>query len=112
MAEIKNVDPNEARRMVDDGALLLDVREDVEWEAGHALDATHVPMSALSERSGEIPAGQVVVCVCRAGGRSAAVADALSQAGWEVVNLAGGMEAWAASGLPVVTESGAPGAVV
>ena len=111
MAEIRNVQPEEARRMADEGALLLDVREVEEWTAGHAPDATLIPMSTLSERASEIPRDQVVVCVCRVGGRSAAVTDALVQAGWEAVNLAGGMEAWAAAGFPVVTEDGSPGRV-
>jgi rhodanese-related sulfurtransferase len=112
MAEIRNVTPEEARRLAEEGALLLDVREAEEWVAGHAPDASHLPMSALSDRAAEIPQDRVVVCVCRVGGRSAAVTDALAQAGWEAINLAGGMEAWAAAGLPVVTDEGAPGQVV
>ena len=111
MAEIRHVLPDEARRMADEGALLLDVREIEEWVAGHAPDATHIPMSARSDRASEIPRDRVVVCVCRVGGRSAAVTDALAQAGWEAVNLAGGMEAWAAAGLPVLTDEGGPGHV-
>lgn len=111
MAEIRNVMPDEARRMADEGALLLDVREAEEWVAGHAPDATHIPMSTLSDRASEIPQDRVVVCVCRVGGRSAAVTDALAQAGWETVNMAGGMQAWAAAGLPVVTDGGSAGYV-
>lgn len=111
MAEIRNVLPDDALRMADEGALLLDVREVEEWTAGHAPAATLIPMSTLSDRAAEIPRDRVVVCVCKVGGRSAAVTDALTQAGWEAVNLAGGMEAWAAAGLPVVTDDGAPGRV-
>jgi rhodanese-related sulfurtransferase len=93
----------DAIQAVADGAFLLDVREDFEWAAGHAADAVHVPMSTLAGRTSEIPTGRTIVCVCHVGARSAAVADALNRAGWTAVNMAGGMQAWEAAGLPVVT---------
>ena len=112
MPAVPDVTPQEAVRLVADGALLLDVREPHEWEAGHAPAAAHLPMSALAGRAEELPDDRLIVCVCHVGGRSAAVADALARAGWRAANLAGGMEAWAAAGLDVVTDAGAPGRVV
>jgi len=100
-----------AADLVRGGALLLDVREDHEWAAGHAPGAIHLPMSRLAEEATRLPADQKIVCVCHLGGRSAMVASALAGAGWETVNLAGGMEAWHAAGLPVVTDDGQPGTV-
>ena len=88
--------------MVGAGAVLLDVREDDEWAAGHAPQATHMAMSRLNAEYELLPTGRQIVCVCHVGARSAAVADALRRAGWDAVNLAGGMEAWEAAGLPVV----------
>lgn len=88
--------------VLSDGALLLDVREKVEWDAGHAPDAVHLPMSEISARAGEIPVDRLIACICHVGGRSAAVADALNRGGWRAVNVIGGMEAWEAAGLPVV----------
>jgi rhodanese-related sulfurtransferase len=87
-------------------ATLLDVREDGEWRAGHAPDAVHIPMSAITERVSEIPEGCVYV-ICRSGHRSAQVAAWLVAQGHEAVNVAGGMQAWAASGLPMIAEGGA-----
>jgi rhodanese-related sulfurtransferase len=98
---LREVSAAEARELVAAGAMLLDVREDDEWAAGHAPEATHVPMSQLNARVDEVPNDRLVVCVCHVGARSAAVADALNRAGWQAVNLAGGMNAWAAAGLPV-----------
>jgi rhodanese-related sulfurtransferase len=92
---------------------LLDVREDDEWAAGHAPTAKHIPMSAFVARREELgaPEGPVYV-ICRAGSRSAQVAQYLIQNGVEAVNVTGGMQAWAAAGKPVVTDTGDAGAVI
>jgi rhodanese-related sulfurtransferase len=91
-------------------AALLDVRENDEWAAGHAPGAVHVPMGQILQRLDELatafPEGPVHV-VCRSGGRSARVATYLMQAGWDAVNVEGGMRAWAAAGRPMVAESSA-----
>ncbi len=92
--------------------ILLDVREPEEWDAGHAPRARSLPMSQLSERVTELPQDTQIICVCHLGGRSAAVSAALNRAGFDAVNLSGGMAAWQAAGLPVVTDSGAPGDVI
>jgi rhodanese-related sulfurtransferase len=95
-------------------AFLLDVREDDEWEAGHAPDAHHIPMHDLLARLDEIPTDSNVVVACRMGGRSAQVTAYLRAQGWDgVVNLDGGMYAWQAAGLPVQRPGGAgPGTVI
>ncbi|MHC0430703.1 rhodanese-like domain-containing protein [Streptomyces sp. O3] len=99
-----------------DGDFLLDVREDDEWRAGHAAGALHVPMSEFAARYGElteaVPQDGTVYVLCRVGGRSAQVAQYLIQQGVNAVNVDGGMQAWAASGRPVVDDQGQPGAVV
>ncbi|MGI4895712.1 MAG: rhodanese-like domain-containing protein [Janthinobacterium lividum] len=86
-------------------AVLLDVREDDEWEAGHAAGAFHIPMGEVPQRLGELPAGELHV-VCRAGGRSQRVAEWLQGNGRDVVNVEGGMGAWAEAGRSMVSESG------
>jgi rhodanese-related sulfurtransferase/glyoxylase-like metal-dependent hydrolase (beta-lactamase superfamily II) len=95
-----------ARALVDDGALLLDVREPDEWDVEHAFAAVLVPMAQVKAHADELPRDRRIVVVCRSGGRSAAVTDALRAWGFDAVNLAGGMCAWVAAGLPVV--QGAP----
>ncbi|MFI5522130.1 rhodanese-like domain-containing protein [Streptomyces platensis] len=95
---------------------LLDVRENDEWEAGHAEGALHIPMSEFVARYGELTeaapdAGKVYV-LCRVGGRSAQVAQYLIQQGIDAVNVAGGMQAWEAAGRPVSDGKGGSGAVI
>jgi len=92
---------------VPDGAWLLDVREDDEWAAGHAPGARHVPLGELSARAAEVPQDQPVYVICRSGVRSGRAAQALAAAGWEAINVAGGMQDWAAAGRPMTTDSGA-----
>lgn len=108
-SELPTVSVAEAVRLTRADALLLDVREDHEWDAGHAPQAVHVPMSRIAERVNELPTDRQIVCVCHVGARSAAVAEALNRAGWQAVNLDGGMAAWEADGQPVVTDEGTPG---
>lgn len=110
MQPVPEVDPEAAKHLADEGALLLDVREDDEWAAGHAPGATHLRLGVLAQQ--RPPAdGRRVVAVCRSGGRSAKATEALRAWGYDAVNLAGGMQAWAAAGLPVVTDDGTPGTV-
>jgi rhodanese-related sulfurtransferase len=89
------------------GLLVLDVREDDEWDAGHVEDSLHIPLMALGERVTEIGAGQVLV-VCRSGHRSAHATAYLVEQGLDAVNLEDGLMAWHAAGRPLVTETGRP----
>ncbi|MFF4603812.1 rhodanese-like domain-containing protein [Streptomyces sp. NPDC001339] len=95
---------------------LLDVREDDEWEAGHAEGALHIPMSEFVGRYGELtekaPEGGKVYVLCRVGGRSAQVVQYLLQRGIDAVNVAGGMQAWEATGRPVSDGKGGTGAII
>jgi DMSO/TMAO reductase YedYZ molybdopterin-dependent catalytic subunit/rhodanese-related sulfurtransferase/glyoxylase-like metal-dependent hydrolase (beta-lactamase superfamily II) len=100
-----------AGSLAEGGAVLLDVREPGEWSTGHAPGAVLIPMGEVQARRDELPQAKRLVVVCRSGGRSAAITDALRAHGYDAVNLTGGMCAWAAAGLPVVieaTERGAP----
>lgn len=92
--------------------MLLDVREQGEWDAGHIAEAVHIPMGELGARRDELPTDRVIVCVCRSGQRSAMVTSALTDAGYQAENLDGGMYAWVEQRLPVVTDEGEDGRVV
>lgn len=107
-----SVRPHDVRALLEQGALLLDVREQAEWKAGHAPKAHHIPLGQLARRVRELPEGRQIVTVCRSGARSARAARLLAGQGRTVANLAGGMNAWAAQGLPVVANGGRRGAVV
>ena len=90
-----------AARAGEDQPLVLDVREDWEWEAGHIAESVHIPLGELGSRIGELPGDRPIVVVCRSGSRSQMVADAMAEAGWDTANLAGGLLAWHAAGLPL-----------
>lgn len=88
-----------------DDLVVLDVREQDEWDHGHIAGALHVPMTELPGRREEVPESQVLV-VCRVGGRSLQVTHWLNQLGVDAVNLDGGMIEWAAAGRAYVSETG------
>jgi rhodanese-related sulfurtransferase len=95
---------------LDDDAVILDVREQDEWDAGHAPAAVHIPLGDLPSRLGELPdtdAGTLAV-VCRSGGRSARAVAWLAQQGFDVANVDGGMRAWDGAGKQMVSPSGSP----
>ena len=91
--------------------VLLDVREDDEWQRGHAPGAQHIPMGQIPARMAEIDTDAKLFVVCQAGGRSQRVARYLAQNGYTPVNVSGGMLAWAGAGRPVVTDDGATGVI-
>lgn len=105
------VDPGEAQQLLEDGARLVDVRRADEWDAGHAPAALHIPLDQLPGRHDELKGAQQVVMVCRSGSRSARATQWLRQQGYEAVNLAGGMQAWARAGGSVVRDDGSAGRV-
>jgi rhodanese-related sulfurtransferase len=88
--------------------VLLDVREHDEWAAGRAPLAVHIPMSELPDRFAEIPADRPLSVICKVGSRSAQVTAWLIQNGVDARNVAGGMYAWDAAGLPLVGDSERP----
>jgi len=98
--------PNEisvqqAYNLREQGAFILDVRTQAEWDERHVPGATLIPLDELPNRLSEVPKDQQVVVMCRSGNRSQAGRDILRQAGFEqVTSMAGGINQWAASGYP------------
>lgn len=91
-----------ARHIAAGDVHVLDVRNDAEWRTGHIRGATHVPLGRLTARLAEVPAGRPLVVQCRGGSRSAIAASLLRRLGrLDVANLTGGIDAWAAAGLPL-----------
>ena len=97
--------PREVAEMREgDEVVVIDVRGQAEWEAGHLPGAKNVPLGLLSDRLDEIPVGKRVVVQCQAGGRSAIAASLLQARGFrDVVNLVGGYVGWWRAGLPITT---------
>ena len=102
---IPAIDVAEAERRLredPDRPLLVDVREENEFLDVRAPGAALVPTSTFMNRVGELPPDRPLLVVCHLGSRSAAVAGYLIRAGrTDVVNVAGGMDAWQKAGLPV-----------
>lgn len=107
----RSAGPAGAAALIESGAFLLDVRERGEFNAGHAPQARNIPLSQLPARLGKFPEDRTIVTVCRSGARSAHAARLLSGHGYDVVNLAGGMNAWRREGMRVVGNGGRQGRV-
>ena len=94
-----------------DDAVVLDIREQDEWDRGHSPTAVHIPMSELPARVDELAPfldrDEPLVITCRSGGRVQRVMPWLAQQGYEVANMAGGMRAWIAAGKPMEAARGA-----
>jgi rhodanese-related sulfurtransferase len=98
------VDPLEAKSRLENGAVLIDVREQDEYDQVRVPGATLIPLSEFAARYEEMPKDQEIVLMCAGGVRSAQAAQFAAQHGFKLSNLEGGIKAWHAEGLPV--ESG------
>lgn len=105
------VGPREAVALLAEAAVLVDVREVHEWEAGHVAGAVHLPLGLVPTRLDELPRDRRIVVVCRSGRRSAGVTDLLNGSAFDAVNLDGGLLAWVEEGLPLETDGGGEGQV-
>jgi rhodanese-related sulfurtransferase len=95
----------QAQSMVQQGALLLDVREVSEFAEGHAPSARLIPLGELGGRLVEIAAykDKPIAVMCHSGRRSAKAVKLLQEAGYtQVSNISGGISAWQKAGLPVL----------
>ena len=92
---VGKVSGSEARRLVENGALLLDVRTSQEFAAGHIPNAVNIPVQELDRRMGELgPKDRPVVIYCRSGRRSSHAATMLKKAGYTAVHDLGAMTRW------------------
>jgi len=109
-AEISEIDAARARELVDGReALVVDVREQDEWDEGHIPGAVHIPRGHLESRIERAAPDttQRIVLYCSAGNRSAFAAKTLEEMGYEdVVSVAAGFTDWKRNGYPVELQSG------
>ncbi len=84
------------------GAVLLDVREPFEVAVASIDGALLIPMGEIMSRVDEIPRDTTVLCLCHHGGRSAQVAGYLAGQGFDVLNVAGGIDNWSIAHDPAV----------
>lgn len=108
---VPNLSPNEAVTLINrSNALVLDVRDDAEFAAGHIADATHIPVAGLEARLGELKKykTKAILVNCQRGLRAAKACEILRKAEFtQVHNLQGGLNAWVEAKLPVVTSASA-----
>jgi len=101
-----DIRPQEAMKMIEEGARIIDVREPREFERQHIEGSDLIPLGELSDRLEEIDYTQPAVFVCQIGERSRRAVKALREAGFsETYNLGGGMIAWVNHRLPVKNAS-------
>jgi rhodanese-related sulfurtransferase len=94
----------EAAKLRDQGAFILDVREQSEWDQFHIPGATLIPLGSLPNQLAKIPRDKTVIVVCRTGRRSAEGRDILLKAGYEkVTSMTGGVTEWQSKGFPIDT---------
>ena len=104
----RKADPSEVtpadiqrRQAAGERLFFLDVREPAEYVEAHIAGSTLIPLSQLANRISKLPQDRPIVAVCRSGNRSSVAVSVLTRAGFNtVLNLRGGMLAWARSGLP------------
>jgi rhodanese-related sulfurtransferase len=104
--ETKEVSRDEAQKLIEDGAQLVDVRADHEWGAGRIAGAKHLPLAELAQRTAELDPERPVVLYCRGGTRSTMATDALAEAGFDAAKLSEGIVGWDEVGLPLEPEGG------
>ena len=93
---------SEAYNKYQNGAFVLDVRTQEEWNEFHAPNTTLIPLDQLASRLNEVPRDKEIVVVCRSGNRSQQGRDILLNAGYtQVTSMQGGLNEWRASGYPV-----------
>jgi rhodanese-related sulfurtransferase len=84
--------------------VVLDVRSEREWSAGHIQGSVNLPLNHLRERASELPSNQMIVVHCEGGYRSAIAASILAGTGRsKVMDLVGGFKAWTTSQLPIAS---------
>jgi len=104
LSGVEQADTLKATRLYNDDALVLDVRENKEYAAGHIPKAKHIPLGQLPGRIQELDKfkSKPILVTCRSGHRSARACGMLKKAGFETVyNQAGGIIAWERANLPV-----------
>ncbi|MGN7759972.1 rhodanese-like domain-containing protein [Paenibacillus sp. 22594] len=92
----KEITPQKVAAKLKNGESLnmLDVRELGEWREGHIAGVKHIPLGVLLERQDVLDPAQETIVICRSGNRSGLACELLSEKGFNVVNMTGGLNAW------------------
>jgi rhodanese-related sulfurtransferase len=101
----RDISVDDAYKMYKNGAYVLDVRTQEEWDQYHILNATLIPLDQLPNRLNEVPKDKEIVVICRSGNRSQQGRDILLNAGYSATSVTGGIKEWYARGYDI---EGAP----
>ncbi len=99
--DASSISAAEANERITSGAAVIDVRQAQEYADGHIQGATLIPLNELHNRLAELPKDRELVVVCRSGARSGIATHQLKAAGYQALNLSGGMIAWSRARLPI-----------
>jgi rhodanese-related sulfurtransferase len=100
---MREIDIDQLDNRLQQGATLVDVREAGEYAQAHVPAARLIPMGQVPAQLGVLDRGRPVYVICATGNRSAVTCELLATAGFEAVNVTGGLVAWMRSGRPVET---------
>jgi rhodanese-related sulfurtransferase len=96
----------DAKKLIDSGGAVIDVRTQVEYEAGHIPAARHVPLADIQREAAGLGKDQPVILYCRSGNRSGPAAEAFAASGWDAHSIEGGLLAWQEAGLELEPADG------
>ena len=96
----------EAKKLIDSGAQVVDIRTDVEHEAGHIPGDRHVPLADLPGESAQLNKDAALIVYCRSGNRSGPTAEAFAASGWDAHSIDGGLLAWSEAGYELEPSEG------
>jgi rhodanese-related sulfurtransferase len=100
------LDPKRVAELVAEGAVLVDVRRDYEWEGGRIPGARHIEVNELTAQANALPKDEPLIFYCRSGNRSGMAAAAFHEAGYDAHHMAGGLQAWVDAGLELEPSDG------
>jgi rhodanese-related sulfurtransferase len=96
----------DAKRVIDSGSQVVDVRTESEFEAGHIPGARHVPVADIQREAGGLAKDKPVILYCRSGNRSGPAAEAFAASGWDAHSIEGGLLAWQEAGFELEPADG------
>jgi rhodanese-related sulfurtransferase len=102
----RDIQPEEAYQRhfeTEQPTVIVDVRQPLEWKSGVIPGAVRIPLTQIGERMEELPRDRQILAICQSSHRSPIAARRLKKAGFEVLNVDGGLQAWRAQGLPVTS---------
>ena len=109
-AVYKSIDAQTAKRVLDSGAHMIDVRSEHDWAAGHVEGSDRIPRGQVNPHS--VGRADSVIAVCANGSKSRRTAKRLAKAGYQAYHLDGGLTAWYDAGLPLTSTNGNRPAIV